>query len=71
MDKVLSLQNAYEVAREAWVQARIDDAVQRALKLERLDAAQVYLMYDTLVLRERQIGLLNAQRLLAEHVGNS
>ena len=70
-DKVLSLQNAYEKAREAWVQARIDDAVQRALKLERLDAAQVYLMYDQLVLRERQIGLLNAQRLLAEHVGNS
>jgi hypothetical protein len=71
VDKVLSLQNAYEVAREAWVQARIDDAVQRALKLERLDAAQVYLMYDQLVLHARISGLREAQRLLAEDVGDS
>ena len=71
VDKVLDLQNAYEKAREAWVQARIDDAVQRALKLERLYAAQAYLMYDQRVLLERNIGLLRAEGLLAEHVRNS
>ena len=34
-DKVLDLQCEYEEAREAWVQACIDDAVQRALEVER------------------------------------
>ena len=53
-DQVLDLQYKYEEAREAWVQARIDDAVQRALRLERAEASEVYASYERTLSMERR-----------------
>jgi hypothetical protein len=60
------LQSDYEEAREAWVQARIDDAVQRALKIERLERAVADKEEELLSAMQREIGILKHQRALAE-----
>ena len=63
-DKVLELKMAYVTAREAYVQARVEDAVQKALKLERKEASVVYAMYDQMLAEVRLGGLLKVQRAL-------
>ena len=66
-DKVLDLQCEYEEAREAWVEARIEDAVARALTEERAWASAVHARYEERVAHERYMGALKLRAAVQEH----
>ena len=66
-DKVLDLQSEYEEAREAWVQARIDDAVQQALEEERRDVSALVAVHEKLLALERLRGAKKLHAAAQKH----
>jgi len=67
-DKVLDLQYDYEEAR---VQARIDDAVEKAVQLECLSSEVDLKKLELISVMERETALLRLRRELAERASAS